>query len=164
MTFSNLEAKHYLYNSNLKALLDEMANGSTNGKLLGNPTVAIGTSSAAKVKTSAFDYIKDGVIKTVAGAETAFTATAHDIADGYEAIYVVSLKLSDDSIVLTKGTAVETADPSVAVAPATPTGHLKLGEVKVATDGAIFDASTTLLSAATVTDTYTTKTDTFSLS
>lgn len=163
MTFSELEAKHYLHNSNLKALLAEIANGATVGKLLSNPTLAIGTSSAAKVKTSAFDYIKDGVVKTVASAETAFTATTHDLADGEEAIYVLSLDPSDDSFTLTMGTAVESASAS-ASAPSTPAGELKLGEVLVATSGAVFDASTTLLSAGTVTDTYTNKTDVFSLS
>lgn len=161
MLFSSLEQKHYLHNSNLKDLLEEIANGSTNGRLLSNPTLSIGTSSAAKVKTNAFDYIKDGVIKTIASAETAFTATTHDIADGFEAIYVLSLKLSDDSLVLTMGDQAKTGEAD-AVAPATPTGHLKLGEVKVATNGAIFDASTTLLSAETVTVTYTNKTDIFS--
>lgn len=161
MDFSDLSAKNYMHNTNLKLLLNEIANGSAVGKLLSNPTLAIGTSSKAKVKTSAFDYIKDGVIKTVASAETAFTATDHDLADGYEAIYVLSLDPSDDSINITMGTAVESAEAD-AVAPATPAGELKLGEVLIATSGAVFDATTTLLDAGTVTDTYTNKTDIFS--
>jgi hypothetical protein len=165
MKFSNLEAKHYLYNSNLKSILEEVANGTEVGRLMSNPTLAIGTSSAAKVKTSAFDYIKDGEISTVASAETAFTATTHDItADAdtpQEAIYVVSLDPSDDSISLTMG---DVADEDEAVAPSTPTGELKLGEVKIqVADGSTdFDASTDLLSAGHLTDTYTNKTDIFS--
>lgn len=160
MEFSDLESKHYLHNKNLKDLLEEIANGSNAGRLLSNPTLAIGTGSKAKILTSAFSYIKDGIIKTVASAETAFTATTHDIADGYEAIYVLSLDPSDDSFTITKGTSVESG-VGTPVAPATPTGELKLGEVKIVTSGAIFDASTTLLDAATVTDTYTNKTDIF---
>jgi len=163
MLFSSLNGKNYLYNKNLKDLLNEIVNGSSNGRLLGNPTLAIGSTSAAKVKTSAFDYVKDGVFHTVASAETAFTETDHDIADGYEAIYNLALKLADDTFVITMGTAAETGVDTV-VAPSTPVGHLKLGEVKIVSDGAAFDAGTTLLDAGTVTDTYTSKTDTFSLS
>jgi len=161
MKFSSLKSKHYLHNASLKALLNEIANGSTYGKLLSNPGVSIGSSSKAKVKTNAFDYVKDGVFHTVAAAETAFTATEHDIADKSEAIFVVSCKLADDSIVITMGDPVLSEDGS-AVAPATPEGHLKLGEVKIVTDGAVFDASTTLLDAATLTATFTSKTDIFS--
>jgi len=160
MKFSDLKSKHYLHNSNLKSLLGEIANGTTAGKLLSNPTLAIGSVANTKVKTSAFDYIKNGVIKTVAGAETAFTATTHDLADGYEAIYVLSLKLANESFVLTMGTAAKSSEAS-AVAPATPTGHLKLGEVKIATSGAAFDATTTALNAETLTVTYANKTDIF---
>ena len=161
MKFTDLEQKHYLHNSNLKDLLDEIANGATVGKLLSNPTLAIGTSSKAKIKTAAFDYVINGVFHTIASAETAFTATTHDIADGSEAIYVLSINPTTEAMTLTMGTAVVSADAD-AVAPATPTGELKLGEVLIATSGAAFDASTTLLDAATVTDTYSSKTDYFS--
>jgi hypothetical protein len=161
MKFSEVEQKHYMHNSNLKALLNEIANGSTNGKLLNNPKVVIGTSSKAKVKTSAFDYVKDGVFHSVAGAETAFTATTHDLEDLSEAVYVISCKLADDSIVITMGKPVLSENGS-AVAPATPAGHLKLGEVKIVTDGAGFVAGTTELDAETLTATFTSKTDIFS--
>lgn len=161
MDFSDLDQKHYLHNANLQALLNEIANGATVGKLMDNPTLAIGSSSKAKIKTSAFAYVKDGVMKTIAAAETAFTATSHDLADGGEAVYLLSLKLADDSLVITKGTEVVSADED-AVAPATPDGHLKLGEVLIATSGAIFDASSTDLDAATLDVTYTNKTDYFS--
>lgn len=161
MKFSDLDQKYYLHNANLKAILSEIANGSTNGKLLSMPTVSIGTTSATKVKVGNFEYVKDGVFHSVTGGEVAFTATDHDIADHSEAVFVISCKLADDSLVITKGESVLTAEAS-AVAPVTPDGHLKLGEVKVATEGAIFDATTTNLSAVTVTDTYTTKTDIFS--
>ena len=154
--------KGYLYNKNLKDMLNEIANGGVVGRVLTSPTVAIGTSSKAKIKTSAFTYLKDGVITSVAGAETAFTATTHDLADGEEAVYVLSLLPSNDSFVVTMGTAVVSDDDS-AVVPATPDGNIKLGEVLIATDGAAFDASTTLLDAATVTDTYNSNLDTLGL-
>jgi hypothetical protein len=159
--FSDYSAKNWLYHSHLKDLLEDLVDIVQNdgvARLISNPNLAIGTSSAAKVKTDAFSFILDGEITEVATAETAFTATTHDLTDGQEAIYVLSVDPSDSSLTLTMGTAVTSASAS-AVAPATPTGELKLGEVLIATSGAAFDASTTELSAGTVTDTYTNKTD-----
>jgi hypothetical protein len=154
-------SKDVMFNANLKEVLNDVIgqmNRNSGSYILGSPTVAIGTSSAAKVKTSAFAVVRDGVISTIAGAETAFTATIHDIADGNEAIFNVYLD-SSNAIKLLKGEEVATAVPAVSVCPDTPSGGLKIGEVKVATAAAAFDATTTLLSAGTVTDTYTTKTD-----
>lgn len=151
--------KNVLFNANLKEILNdyiEQINSGAGSRILGNPTVAIGSSSAAKVKTSAFDVIRNGVTYTIDAAETAFTATTHDIADGYGAVYNIYLD-KDNAIKILKGTA--TLLGTGAVCPATPEGGLKIGEVKVVTAGAIFDASTTLLSADTVTDTYASKTD-----
>lgn len=157
MSEYSAQSKEWMYNKNLKGLLNEIANRSEAGFLLSNPNLAIGTNSAAKVKHDAFTVVKDGVFTTIAGGEVAFTATTHDIADGYEAIFLVYL--DGTTVKLLKGTAVEIADPSVAVCPDTPAGMLKLGEVKVSTDGALFDAGTTFLSATEVTDVYTSKTD-----
>lgn len=151
--------KNVLFNANLKEILNdyiEQINSGAGSRILGNPTVAIGSSSAAKVKTSAFDVIRNGVTYTIDAAETAFTATVHDIADGYGAVYNIYLD-EDNAIKILMGTA--TLLGTGAVCPATPEGGLKIGEVKVVTAGAIFDASTTLLSADTVTDTYASKTD-----
>jgi hypothetical protein len=153
--------KDIMFNDNLKEIVNDIIEQMNNNgglAIVGSPALAIGSSSAAKVKNGAFTVVRDGVISTIASTEAAFTATTHDIADGYEAIFNVYLD-ADNAITLLKGTSVETADPSVAVCPSTPSGGLKIGEVKVATDGAAFDASTTLLSAAEVTDTYTNKTD-----
>jgi hypothetical protein len=124
--------------------------------LLSAPGLAIGTSSAAKVKHNAFNVRVDGNTQLIAAAEVAFTATTHDIADpdaaGREAIYVLSVNAAG-TVTITKGS---DAALGAAVAPATPAGEVKMGEVKVAHDGsAIFDASTDLLSAAHLTDTYT---------
>lgn len=150
--------KNVLFNANLKEILNdyiEQINSGAGTQILGNPTVAIGTSSAAKVKTSAFDVIRNGVTYTIDAAETAFTATVDDIAEGYGAVYNIYLD-EDNDIKILKGTA--TLLGTNAACPATPEGGLKIGEVKVVTT-ALFDASTTLLSAETVTDTYSSKTD-----
>ena len=156
--FDDYSAKYWLHHVNLKDLLEDLVDLVQNdgeARLISSPNLAIGSTSAAKVKHDAFSFILDGAITEVATSEVAFTATTHDIVDGKEAIYVLSVDPSDSSLALTMGTAVA----SDAVAPDTPAGELKLGEVKVATSGANFDATTTLLSAATVTDTYTNKTD-----
>lgn len=120
-------------------------------------TLAIG-STPANVATSAFDYWLSGTRyeKGAVAAGTAFTATTHDIADPdanpREAIYVLSANAAG-TITITKGaTAVEDA----AVAPATPAGQVKIGEVKVQHDGTLpFDATTDALNAAHLTVTYT---------
>lgn len=153
------KGKSWLYQTNLKtvltAILARLNGFNGDGKVLKNPTIAIGTSSAAKVKTSAFDVLVDGALTTIIAAETAFTATTHDVADGYKAIFLVYL--DGTTITLLKGTSV--LSDETAVCPDTPAGKIKLGEVQVEADGALFDATTTLLSATTVIDTYTTKTD-----
>src|SRR5690606_32507827 len=123
--------KNVLFNANLKEILNdyiEQINSGAGSRILGNPTVAIGTSSAAKVKTSAFDVIRDGVTYTIDAAETAFTATVDDIADGYGAVYNIYLD-EDNDIKILKGTA--TLLGTNAVCPATPSGGLKIGEVKL---------------------------------
>ncbi len=156
MSYTN---KDVMYNANLKAILNdiiEQVNNQGGLAIMGSPELAIGTSSAAKVKTSTFTVVRDGVISTIAGAETAFTATTDDLVDGTGAVYLVYLD-STNAIKILKGTA--TTGGTGAVCPSVPAGGLKIGEVKVVTSGAAFDATTTLLSASTVTDTYTTKTD-----
>jgi len=153
--------KDVMYNANLKQVLNdviEQMNRNQGSYIIGSPALSIGSSSAAKVKNAAFVVVRDGVISTIASTETAFTATSHDIEDGYEAIFNVYLD-SDNAVSLKMGAKVLTAVPSVAVCPDTPSGGLKIGEVKVAADSDDFDATTDDLSAAHVTDTYTNKTD-----
>ena len=145
--------KHWLYHDNLQGLLTDMIEIVANKdvpRLVSNPNLAIGTSSKAKIKHDAFTYVLNGAYTTITGGEVAFTATTHDITDGHFKNYNVYL---DGSTVKILGSAED------AVCPATPAGKLKLGEVKIVTSGALFDATTTDLDAATVTDTYTNKTD-----
>jgi len=150
--------KHWLYQDNLQGLLTDMIEIVANKdvpRLVSNPNLAIGTSSKKKIKHDTFSYILNGVITTIAGGEVAFTATTHDITDGEGAVFLVYL--DDSTVKISKGTS--KTGGTGAVCPATPAGKLKLGEVKIVTSGALFDATTTDLDAATVTDTYTNKTD-----
>ncbi len=150
--------KHWLYQDNLEGVVTDMIEIVANKdvpRLVSNPNLAIGTSSKAKIKHDAFTYVLNGAFTTITGGEVAFTATTHDIADGEGAVFLVYLDGS--TVKLSKGTA--TTGGTGATCPATPAGKLKLGEVKIVTSGALFDASTTLLDAGTVTDTYTNKTD-----
>ncbi|MDD4381732.1 MAG: hypothetical protein PHE21_00070 [Candidatus Dojkabacteria bacterium] len=150
--------KNWLYHDNLQGVITDMIEIVANKdvpRLVSNPNLAIGTSSKAKIKHDAFTYVLNGAYTTITGGEVAFTATTHDITDGEGAVFLVYLDGS--TVKLSKGTA--TTGGTGAVCPATPAGKLKLGEVKIVTSGALFDASTTLLDAGTVTDTYTNKTD-----
>lgn len=125
-------------------------------QLLTPPVLEIGTVAPEEVKHGAFNIRVDGVTETVAAGEEAFTAVTHDIADPdanpREAIYVLSVA-AGGAITITKG---DTAAAGAAVAPATPAGEVKMGEVLIQHDGsAIFDATTSALDAAHLTVTYT---------
>jgi len=102
--------------------------------------------------------MRNGVISSISAETTGtpFTATIHDIADGYGAVYLFYLD-ADNAMKIVKGTS--TLAGTNAVCPETPEGGLKVGEVKLVTVGAIFDATTTALDAVTVTDTYTSVSD-----
>ena len=145
--------KNWLYQDNLEGVITDMVEIVANKdvpRLVSNPNLAIGTSSKAKIKHDAFTYVLNGAFTTITGGEVAFTATTHDVTDGHFKNYNVYL---DGSTVKILGSAED------AVCPATPAGKLKLGEVKITSTGALFDATTTLLDAGTVTDVYTNKTD-----
>jgi len=155
--------KNALYNTNLKAILNEIVaniNAAGGTRVLDNPEVAIGSSDKAKVKTSEFSVMKDGVITKISSAETEFTATDHDIAadssDAQSAIYVVYL--DGTTVKLEMG---DVADDGDEVVPATPSGKIKVGEVKVKVDegSTDFDATTDDLDAEHLTATFTSKID-----
>jgi hypothetical protein len=159
---SSYYSQNYEYSKEFKALLDDLevvVDKMINNRVMSNPTWVIGTSSKKKIKNSAFNVMRDGVMSTIGSTETAFTATTDDIADGKEAVY--NVYLSDaNAITILKGT--EAAVGS-AVCPATPTGGLKVGEIKISADGAIFNASTDDLDASHLTVTYINKVDTLDL-
>ena len=119
---------------------------------LSDPALAIG-STKAQVANGAFNYQIAGMryAKAAVAAGTAFTATTHDIADGSARAFTLSIDAAG-TITITPGTA---AVGTTATAPATPAGEAKMGEVLIAADGAIFDATTDDLDASHLTVTYT---------
>lgn len=128
--------------------------------LIKAPTLAVGTVSAAEIAVGEIVWQIDGMRYLLAAAEHAFTATTHDIADPdadpREAIYVLSVAAGASAVTITKGT---TAAADAAVAPSTPAGHVKLGELLLQHDGsAIFNATTDDLDAAHLTATFTPET------
>lgn len=120
--------------------------------LVTSPALAIG-STPSQVASGAFTYVIDGIQyqKAAVAAGTAFTATTHDIAADKEAIFVLSIN-AGGTITITKG---DDADAGSAVAPDTPAGECKMGEVKVSAVGDTFDATTDSLAETWITDTYT---------
>lgn len=119
--------------------------------------LAIGTSSKAKVKivNNTLACVNGTMVLIAAGTEVAFTATIHDIADGYINMYVVMTD-SAGTVTMRMGTAATTSAGIAAVIPPSlpSTNVAVLGIVTVSTTGALFDASTTLLDAGTVTARY----------
>lgn len=156
----NLTLQHNNVITDLETLRAQIIEALNGDRLLSSPTLAIGTTSAAKVKYADLIWQIDGMRYRIAAGEVAFTATDHDIADPdtnpREAIYVLSAGAGASSVTITKGS---DAAAGAATAPATPAGHIKFGEVLIQHNGsAIFDASTDELSAAHLTDTYTSST------
>jgi hypothetical protein len=145
--------------TSVRALVNELRTGATTNQTalgymcLTSAGLAIGSASKAKVliTTNPVTYLNAGIFKTKATAEVAFTATVHDIADGYKRRYLYSLQAD--------GTPTVTASDAVLIAgslttPTCPTGETPIGYVDLESDGAAFVAATTLLDAGTVTDTY----------
>lgn len=115
--------------------------------------LTIGSGDAAKIKiANTVDYTIGGIFKQKTTAEVALTPTTHDITDGSEKVFVVSLDGSGTATI-TGGT--EAVGSGNATIPDGPAGECVIGHVRVFTTGAGFTAGTTLLSAAEVTDTYT---------
>lgn len=125
---------------------------------LSPPTLVIGTGAASKIKiTNTVVFLNKGVFKSKATAEVTFTATTHDItADSslvQEAVYLVSLQ-ADGTPIITMGTVASGAGN--ALIPSTPAGETAIGYLRlaVAAGSTDFDASSDLLSAGHLTDTY----------
>ena len=138
-------------------MLDEL-NTNLKALVLTDPGLCIGTGSAAKVKIgNTTKYLHNGIFKSKSSAEVAFTATTHDItadADSIqEACYLVCL-IADGTISLTMG-AISSTDGG-ALLPEIPSGKTPIGylRLQVAAGSTDFNASTDLLSAGHLTDTY----------
>ena len=125
-----------------------------------NIGLVIGTSSAAKVKTtSASSCTFGGIFGTALAAttEVAFTATTHDIAASassvQEACYLLSVNAAGTAT-LTMGAV--SSGAGTALVPDCPADNCAIGYLRlaVAAGATSFDASTDLLSATHLTDTY----------
>jgi len=120
--------------------------------------VVIGTGSAAKVKWgNSIVACVNGKIVTVTTNEAAFAATSDDIAASAsavrEAIYLLVVDAAG-TVSLYKGT--EASGSGNATWPETPADKACVGAVRiaVAAGSTPFDATTDLLSASHITDTY----------
>ncbi len=116
-----------------------------------NLSPGIGTTNNTRVKTGAATVYHSGAPVTLAAAETAFTATTHDIASGNEAKYLLTMSRAG-AIVITKGA--DAAGVGASLDPATPSDSVLLARVSIRATGAIFDATTDALSAAHLAVTY----------
>lgn len=152
-----LNSSGALYNDALGDHLDSLVSA-LGYSAFSKAGLAIGSGSKAKVLiTNTVNFTNNGVMLQKATAEIAFTATTHDIpanADSVqEACYLLSLN-SSGTATLTMGT-IATGSGN-AVVPACPAGNTPIGYVRIAiAAGATpFDASTDLLDAAHITDTY----------
>lgn len=113
-------------------------------------TLSIGTSSKPKVKVGAVTGWINGVYFAANAQEVAFTATDHDVADTKWATYRLSI-VANGTVTITKSASTyATRALAIAALPAVPTAEVDLGYVIVHANGALFDASTTNLDAATV--------------
>jgi len=157
---NNMEALAKTKSLSHQQLMDVFDELNTNLKYraLADPGIVIGTGSAAKVKMgNSPAYLNNGVFYTGTGAEVAFTATTHDIpadADSVqEACYLVCIDASD---ALTLHMGVIASTDGGALLPAIPTGLTPLGyaRIQVAAGATDFDASSDLLSAGHLTDTF----------
>ena len=155
---NKLDAGKGMYNKNVMDMFDAI-DTRLKYQCLSNPGVVIGTSSAAKVKiTNTTVFLFNGQFGSKATAEVAFTATTHDITASattvQEAMYLLSFSDISGTPVLTMG---EIATGSGnAVLPEIPAANTPIGAVRVAVAAGStnFDASTDLLSAGHITDTF----------
>lgn len=125
---------------------------------LGPAGLAIGTSKPKVLIANTVPFLIAGVFKSKSTAETAFTATTHDITalagSVQEAVYLVTLDAAG-TVTLTKGTTATGAGN--AAIPSAPASEAVVGHVRIAVDAGAtdFDASSDDLDAAHLTVTYT---------
>lgn len=116
---------------------------------------AVGASDTAKVSVTAIKTWFDGSYLSIPQTDVAFTATSHDIADAKWGLYKVSVA-SDSTYILTMSASTyDTAILAIAALPATPSNEIYVGYVLIYANGALFNATTTKLNAATINVFYT---------
>lgn len=113
-------------------------------------TLAAGTSDTAKVLIGAHTLWIDGLYYSIPATELAFTATTHDCASTKWRTYRISMEADSTGVITHAATTYSTRALAMAALPACPAGDVDLGYIVVYADGALFDASTTKLNAATV--------------
>jgi hypothetical protein len=117
-------------------------------------TLAAGTSDTAKVLIGAHTLWSDGLFYSIPATELAFTATTHDCANGKWRTYRISMEPDSTGVITHAASTYSTKALAVAALPACPAGDIDLGYICVYANGALFDASTTKLNAATLIVTY----------
>lgn len=126
-------------------------------RALSNPGIAVGTTTSQVKITNTTVFLNNGVFKSKSTADTAFTATTHDIAANaslvQEAVYLVCLDASG-TVTLNMGAIASGA--AAALLPAVPAAKTPIGYVRVAVAAGStpFTAGTDLLGAGHLTTTY----------
>lgn len=145
-----------LHQQPLMDLLDGL-NTSLKYRALSNPGLAVGTTTSQVKITNTTVFLNNGVFKSKATADTAFTATTHNILNSVstvqEAIFLVCLDASG-AVTLNMG-AIATGS-GAALIPAVPTSLTPVGYVRIAVAAGAtpFTAASDLLSAGHLTVTY----------
>lgn len=120
-------------------------------RVLSDGGVGIATTKSKVRSNATIAYTVNGEFFSKASTDDLWTLTGGNLADGYKRTYLLLLdsagaaSVSASNDVLAAGTV---------TLPAFPASKAVVGSVTVATSGAAFVPGTTLLDAATVTDTY----------
>jgi len=139
------ETKEHGYKSEVRALREELNNLRRQvsymmpGVLFSDPANKRGTSAVTAWRVEAFTYAVRGLIESKAAAETAFTATTHDVAASKEAWFVLTIA-SGGALTITKAT-----DQTIGtkLLPQAPDNQVVVGYLGIVTNaGGIWDAST----------------------
>lgn len=116
------------------------------------PGLAIGTGSKTAVRVvNTTPYLHNGEFKSKTAAEVNFTATTHDVADGYKRKYLIEIDGSG-TLSINAGTAALIAGTTYWPTPSAD--KTVLGGIEISVSGNIFDATTDELDEAHITDTY----------
>jgi hypothetical protein len=157
-----MEARDPVYAQSQQNAMDQfdLFHRAISNRALSTAGLAIGSGSKAKVLiANTVTFLVDGVFKSKTTAEVAFTATTHDIsadADTIQERYYVLCLAADGTPSLVAGAQADSGegklpeweDISSSVAPI---GYVKIA---IAAGSTPFDASTDLLDAGHITDTY----------
>lgn len=126
------------------------------GVLTSDPALKAGTTAATTLRSEAFAFNFRGKAVSAPAAETAFTATTHDVAATKEAWYVLSVQSDGTTLTITKA-----ADQTVGtvVLPVAPDNEVVVGYCGIVSGSSGFNATTddlavagTIITALTFTD------------